>query len=73
MRKDVSSRSGAQDGISPAAATPADAPCLHPEESKKEVEGDCPEGNVNREVEEQVPKGPSLAQDTGDKQDRVCG
>ncbi|XP_028255237.1 RNA cytosine C(5)-methyltransferase NSUN2 [Parambassis ranga] len=73
VRKDVSSRSGAQTGISPAASTPADTPCLHPEESKKEVEGDGPEGNVNREVEEQVPKGPSLAQETGDKQDRVCG
>ncbi|XP_036948231.1 RNA cytosine C(5)-methyltransferase NSUN2 [Acanthopagrus latus] len=68
LRKDVSSLSAAQTGDSPAASTPVDTPCL-PESAMEEGQGGCPEGKVD----EEAPKGASLAQESAVKQDGVCG
>lgn len=68
LRKDVSSISAAQTGGSPAASTPVDTPHL-PESAEEEGEGGGPEGRVD----EEAPKGASLAQETAAKQDGVCG
>ncbi|XP_031709640.1 RNA cytosine C(5)-methyltransferase NSUN2 [Anarrhichthys ocellatus] len=72
LRKDVSSGSAAQTEGSPAASTPADAPRL-PESAEGEGEGGGPEGKVDKEAEEEAPKGASSAQETTAKQDGVCG
>ncbi|XP_067467567.1 RNA cytosine C(5)-methyltransferase NSUN2 [Thunnus thynnus] len=68
LRKDVSSSSAAQTGCSPAATTQADAPRL-PESASDDGEGGVAEGKV----EEEAPKGASLAQETSAKQEGVCG
>ncbi|KAM7372899.1 hypothetical protein PAMP_007792 [Pampus punctatissimus] len=68
LRKDNSSSSTAQTECSPAATTPADAPCL-PESAAEEGEEAVTEGKV----EEEAPKGASLAQETSAKQEGVCG
>ena len=68
LRKDVSSLSAAQTGDSPTASTPVDTPCL-PESAMEEGQGGCPEGKVD----EEAPKGASLAQESAVKQDGVCG
>ncbi|KAM6904344.1 RNA cytosine C(5)-methyltransferase NSUN2 [Lycodopsis pacificus] len=72
LRKDASSGSAAQTEGSPAASTPADAPRL-PESAAGEGEGGDPEGKVDKEAEEEAPKGASSAQETTAKQDGVCG
>ncbi|KAM4539185.1 RNA cytosine C(5)-methyltransferase NSUN2 [Odontesthes bonariensis] len=75
LRKDVSSRSAAQTEGSPAASSPADAPCLLPEGSpeEEEEEGGGPAGKVDGEAEQEAPPGASVAQEAGAKQDVVCG
>ncbi|XP_035537074.1 RNA cytosine C(5)-methyltransferase NSUN2 [Morone saxatilis] len=70
LRKEVSSLSAAQSGGSPAAPTPSETPCL-PKQAVEEGEVGGPEGKVDGEAEEEVPKGASLAQETAAKQ--VCG
>ncbi|XP_075968763.1 RNA cytosine C(5)-methyltransferase NSUN2 [Anarhichas minor] len=72
LRKDVSSGSAAQTEGSLAASTPADAPRL-PESAAGEGEGGGPEGKVDKEAEEEAPKGASSAQETTAKQGGVCG
>ncbi len=63
LRKDVSSISAAQTGGSPAASTPADAV----------EEGEGGGGGTEGRVDEEAPKGASLAQEAAAKQDGVCG
>ncbi|XP_008293392.1 RNA cytosine C(5)-methyltransferase NSUN2 [Stegastes partitus] len=73
LRKDVSSSSAAQSEISSAASSPADAPCLLPERPLEEVEKGGSEGKVDGEAEKEAPKGATLAQEAGAKQEGTCG
>ncbi|XP_041665044.1 RNA cytosine C(5)-methyltransferase NSUN2 [Cheilinus undulatus] len=68
LRKDGPSISGTQAGGPPAASAPADAPHLPERAVGKEGEAEGPE----EKVEEEVPKGASLAQETTAKQG-LCG
>ncbi|XP_037651965.1 RNA cytosine C(5)-methyltransferase NSUN2 [Sebastes umbrosus] len=76
LRKDISSSSAAQTEGTPSASTPADTPCLPEsavEEEEEEGDGEGPEGKLEKEAEEEAPKGASLAQERAAKQDGVCG
>ncbi|KAI3357995.1 hypothetical protein L3Q82_003020 [Scortum barcoo] len=72
LRKDVSSVSAAQTGGSPAASTPADTPHL-PESTMEEDRGEGEAEGAEGRVDDEAPKGASLAQEAAAKQDGVCG
>lgn len=72
VRKEASSSAASQSEAPPASSVPADSGSL-PESSVGDGEGSCSATAGDRPAEDEAPTGAAVAQESGAKQDGVCG